>query len=313
MKNVYRQLILILFVIPISFSVVAQQDIKGVVTDITGEPLPGVTIRISESNSGVVTNLDGEYTIRAAIGQTLQFSYVGMKTQQIKIDSSIINVVLEADAIGLEEIQVIGYGQQKKISVTGAITNIGNEELLKSPSASVTNSLAGRVTGISAVQNTGQPGADEAALFIRGIATLNDATPLTIVDGVERSFSQIDPEEIENIAILKDASATAVYGVRGANGVIIVTTKRGEIGKPKISVSSSIALQQPINMIDKADSYMYALAHNERNTNDGNPPSTNVFSDEIIDIFKQGGTLFTRIWIGMIIFLRSFLRNLRPI
>lgn len=292
MKNVYEKLVFTLVIMLVSFSVAAQQEVKGVVTDVAGEPLPGVTIKIVDSNSGVVTNINGEYFIHVEKDKTLQFSFVGMITKQVKIGSSTtINVVLEADAIGLEEVQVIGYGQQRKVSVTGAITNIGNEELIKSPSASVTNSLAGRVTGISAVQNTGKPGADEAALFIRGIATLNDARPLIIVDGVERSFSQIDPEEIDNIAILKDASATAVYGVQGANGVIIVTTKRGEIGRPKISVSSSVALQQPINMIDKANSYMYALGHNERNINDGNPPSTNVFSDEVIDIFKQGGNI----------------------
>lgn len=267
-------------------------EISGKVTESSGEPLPGVTVLVVNSNTGVVTDVDGMYSLAVETGATLQFSFIGMVTQQVKVgNNATINVTLETDAIGLEEVQVVGYGVQQKVTVTGAIANISNEELVKSPSASVSNSLAGKITGISAIQNSGQPGGDEATLFIRGIATLNDASPLTIVDGVERSFSQIDPEEIESIAILKDASATAVYGVRGANGVIIVTTKRGSVGKAKISISTSAGLEQPTMMLDKANSYIYALGHNERNLNDGNPASTNVFTDEVIDIFKNGGNI----------------------
>ncbi|MCD6355541.1 MAG: SusC/RagA family TonB-linked outer membrane protein, partial [Prolixibacteraceae bacterium] len=292
MKKVLKTLILTCFAVAIGFAAVAQKQVNGVVTDETGEPLPGVTVLIVDSNKGVITDIDGKYSLQVEPGATLRFSFVGMVSQQIKVgNNSTIDVILKTDAIGIEEVQVIGYGVQKKVTVTGAISNIGNEDLIKSPSANVTNALAGRITGIAAVQNTGQPGADEASLYIRGVATLNDASPLTIVDGVERPFSQIDPEEIESIAVLKDASATAVYGVRGANGVIIVTTKRGQKGKTKISVSSSVGLQQPTMMLDKANSYKYALGHNERNINDGNPASTNVFTDEVLDIFKNGGNI----------------------
>ena len=241
MKKVLRTLILSCFAVALSFAALAQQEVKGVVTDETGEALPGVAIVIAGSSKGVITNIEGNYSIQVETGATLLFSFVGMVPQEIEVgNNSTIDVILKTDAIGLEEVQVIGYGVQKKVTVTGAISNIGNEDLVKSPSASVTNALAGRITGIAAVQNSGQPGADEASLFIRGVATLNDASPLTIVDGVERPFAQIDPEEIESIAVLKDASATAVYGVRGANGVIIVTTKRGQKGKTKISVSTSL-------------------------------------------------------------------------
>jgi TonB-linked SusC/RagA family outer membrane protein len=292
MKKVLKTLFFTYLVFALSLSAAAQQEVKGVVTDETGEPLPGVTVIIVDSNKGVITDINGNYSLQVETGATLQFSFIGMVSQQVKVGSNLtIDISLQTDAIGLEEIQVVGYGVQKKVTVTGAIANIGNEELIKSPSASVTNALAGRITGIAAVQNTGQPGADEASLYIRGVATLNDASPLTIVDGVERPFSQIDPEEIESIAVLKDASATAVYGVRGANGVIIVTTKRGQKGKTKISVSTSMGVQQPTMMLDKANSYKYALGHNERNINDGNPASTNVFTDEVLDIFKGGGNI----------------------
>lgn len=292
MKIILKTLFFTYLIFALSLSAVAQMEVKGVVTDETGAPLPGVTVLNIDSNRGVITDKDGKYSIQVEPGTTLQFSFIGMISQQIKVGNNpTIDVTLKTDLIGLEEVQVVAYGIQKKITVTGAISDIRNEELVKSPGASVTNALAGRVTGIEVVQNTGQPGADEAALYIRGIATLNDATPLTIVDGVVRSFSQIDPEEIESISILKDASATAVYGVRGANGVIIVTTKRGQKGKSKISVSSSVGLQQPTMMLDKANSYKYALGHNERNMNDGNPASTNVFTDKVLDIFKNGGNI----------------------
>ena len=265
--------------------------VSGVVTDASGESLPGVTVRIESSGTGTITDMEGRYTLsELSANEKLTFSFVGMESQTVEIaGKQVINVTLVSSSLGLEEIQVVGYGTQKKVSVTGAISNISNDELMKSPSASVSNSLAGKITGISAIQNTGQPGADEAQLFIRGVPTLGDASPLILVDGVERSFSQLDPEEIESISVLKDASATAVFGVRGANGVIIVTTRRGVIGKPKISVSASVGVQQPTMLIEKLNSYEYAMAHNERMTNDGDVP---VFTNEqMLEDFKNGGTI----------------------
>ena len=292
MKNVLKTLIFTMLLMAAGLSAQAQQVISGVITDEAGIPLPGATVFIVETNEGVVSNFEGEYSIVAEKGSALQFSFVGLIPQQITVDDrTTINVTLIEDAIGLAEVVVIGYGQKTKVTVTGAISSVSSEELLKSPVTSVTNTLAGKMTGISAIQNSGQPGADEASLYIRGIATLNDASPLIIVDGVERPFSQIDVEEIESVTILKDASATAVYGVRGANGVIIVTTKRGEVGKAKISVSSSFGFQEPTMMLDKSNSLIYALGHNERNVNDGNPASTNVFTDDVLQIFEDGGNI----------------------
>ena len=150
-----------------------------------------------------------------------------------------LRVVLEDDSQMLGEVQVVAYGAQKKVSITGAISSMKGEDLLKTPAASMSNVLSGQITGISSVQYSGEPGADEADLYVRGIATWNNAKPLIQVDGVEREFSQIDPNEVESITVLKDASATAVFGVRGANGVILITTKRGAEGKAKISFSTS--------------------------------------------------------------------------
>lgn len=292
MREKLKALFLTCCLLLVGFTAAAQQEVKGVVTDDAGEPLPGVTVMEVGTTNGVITNLDGIYSITVKSGAQLQFSFVGMHSKVVAVtNSATLDVVLESDEVGLEEITVVAYGTQKKVTITGAITSVGSEEIGKSPSANITNALAGKVTGVAVVQNTGEPGLDEASLHIRGAATLNDASPLVIVDGVERPFSQLNPDEVESISILKDASATAVYGVRGANGVIIVTTKRGEQGKTRISVSSSMAFQQPTNMLDKSNSYIYALGHNERNVNDGNDPSGNVFSEEALEIFKNGGNI----------------------
>jgi TonB-linked SusC/RagA family outer membrane protein len=292
MQKMFKSLILICAALTVSITVMAQQNVKGVVTDDTGEPLPGVTVIEFGTTRGIVTDIDGAYSIQVSPEASLQFSFIGMVSQTIEVkNKTTIDVKLKPDAIGLEEVVVIGYGEKKKITVTGAVSTISHDELVKSPSASIGNSLAGKITGISSVQTSGMPGGDEAQLFIRGVGTLNDASPLTIVDGVERPFTQIDPEEIESISILKDASATAVYGVRGANGVIIVTTKRGEVGKTKISVTTSFGVQQPTKIIEKANSYIYGMGHNERALNDGNGEDNLVFSPEMLDVFKNGGSL----------------------
>ena len=165
-----------------------------------------------------------------------------------------MNVTLQPDTKALEEVVVIAYGQQKKVTITGAVAAVGGEELLKSPVANVSNALQGKLPGMSVVQPSGMPGGDEPVIRVRGTGSLNSAEPLVLVDGVERPFGQLDPNEIEDISILKDASATAVFGVRGANGVILVTTKRGTPGKASVTVSASSAIQQISKFVDFADS-----------------------------------------------------------
>ena len=266
-------------------------QVTGVVTDSEGLPLPGVTILEKGTLNGAASDFEGNYQISVSPNSILVFSYMGFDTKEVKVGiQKVINIVLESSLMGLEEVTVVAYGRQKKVTVTGAISSIDSDELAKSPAANVANSLAGKVTGLSTVQYSGQPGADDPSIYLRGVATLSEgeSQPLMIVDGVERSFMSLDPEEIGSITILKDASATAVYGVRGANGVIIVTTKRGSEGKAKISASFSRGMQQPTRLLDFADSYTYAQRYNEAQLNDDPDldPSQLKFSPEAIEAFR---------------------------
>jgi TonB-linked SusC/RagA family outer membrane protein len=265
----------------------AQRSINGTVTDESGIPLPGVSVVVKGTSAGVPTNVDGKFSLVApANATTLVFTFIGMKPHEELINGrSTIDVKLLADAIGLEEVVAIGYGTQKKVTITGAVSSVGSDELVQSPSASIGNSLAGRVTGLSSIQYSGQPGADAPELFIRGVGSLTTdrSSPLMLVDGVERSFDQLDADEIESISVLKDASATAVFGVRGANGVIIVTTKRGTLGPVSITASASFGVQVPTRLLDFTDSYTYALRYNEAMANDGGNP---FFSEKAIEAFR---------------------------
>jgi TonB-dependent SusC/RagA subfamily outer membrane receptor len=185
----------------------------------------------------------------------------------------------------LKDVQVVAYGVQKKVTVTGAISNINGSELTKVPTGSINNMLSGVVPGLSSVQYSGEPGADAATILVRGQATTNNSSPLIQVDGVERDFNDIDPSEIESITVLKDVSATAVFGVRGANGVILVTTKRGKEGKAKISANTSMSVIVPTDPIKLANAYEYASYYNMQKLNDG--AATAPFSDEILQKFKD--------------------------
>ena len=237
--------------------------VQGRVQDELGEGLIGVGVIIQGTLDGTVTDVDGNYDLPSVPqGATLEFSCVGYKTQQVKVTSQRLDVTMEPDSKLIDESVVIAYGQQNKVTITGSVAAVGGETLLKSPVANVANSLQGNLPGVSAVQPSGMPGADEPVIRIRGVGSLNSAEPLVLVDGVERSFSQLDPNEIESISVLKDASATAVFGVRGANGVILVTTKRGEIGKASVTASANAAMQTISKFIDFADSYTYGQMWN---------------------------------------------------
>ena len=238
--------------------------VEGQVKDETGETMIGVSVKVVGANTGVVTDLDGNFVLPSVSpNATLEFSYVGYTTQQQKA-SRRMTVNMKPDFQSLDEVVVIAYGQQKKVTITGAVSALGGEELLKAPVASVANALQGKLPGMSVVQPSGMPGADEPVIRVRGTGSLYEANaaPLVLVDGVERPFGQLDPNEIADISILKDASATAVFGVRGANGVILVTTKRGTPGKASVTVSASTAVQQISKFIDFADSYTYGKMWN---------------------------------------------------
>lgn len=261
--------------------------VTGLMTDEKGNPLPGGTVMIKGTTLGVATDIDGKYQIQVADPKAvLIFSYVGYVTQEMIIgERSVINVQMQEEGRSLDEVVVVAYGTKTKATITGALSSIGTEELLRSPAVNVTQALAGALPGVSTVQTSGQPGKDAPRIYVRGNGTLNNgsASPLILVDGVERNLSDLDPNEIDNISILKDASSTAVFGVRGANGVILVTTRRGVSGKPVITVSSSVGLQQPISLMDQAGSYDYARMWNLRADNDGDSKK---FTREQVEAFR---------------------------
>ena len=245
----------------------ANQSIKvsGKVTDSSGAPLPGVTVVVKGTTQGIITDVDGNYTLVKVPGDaTLVFSFVGMKTQEEAVaGKSLINVMMKEDAIGLEEVIAIGYGTQKKETVTGSVVAVKGETLAKANVANVTNSMAGQLPGLISLNSNGMPGKDAATLSIRGFGSA-----LVIVDGIEADISTLDANAIESISILKDGAAS-IYGARAGNGVILVTTKRGQTGKPKINFTSSFTLQGLTRFPGKASSGQYAEMMSEAAINSG--------------------------------------------
>ena len=263
-------------------------DVRGRVTDKQNEPLIGVAVQIKDKSGGTMTDIDGNYVLSGVPeGSTLVFTYLGFKPKEVNAISTSLNVVMESDNELLDEVVVIGYGQQRKVTLTGSVSNVGGKELLKSPAASLGNTLSGKLPGLQSVQYTGVPGADDPIIRIRGVGSFNSAEPLVLVDGVEREFSQIDPNEVQDISILKDASATAVFGVRGANGVILVTTRRGQVGKPTVTLTASAGLQQISRFLEPANSYEYATAYNHAQAVEGVAEDGWKFSKEAIQHWKD--------------------------
>lgn len=284
-----HRLILFCFIIFCPFILYGQNiSISGNVKGKTGDPLIGVTVQVKGTSSGAITDFDGNYSLsNVPKNSVLVFSYIGMVTQEIEVKGkSSIDVVLKDDVELLEEVVVVGYSTQKKVSVTGAVASISNDKLKQSPSANLVGSLTGKLPGLSIMQNSGQPGQEDFQLRLRGASTMNGQNPLILVDGVPREdLALLDPNEIASISILKDASATAVFGVRGANGVILVTTKVGEQEKPSLSVSAEFGIQQFTKDYDMIDSWQYATLYNEALINDGVPAK---YSNRQIQLYKDG-------------------------
>ena len=201
--------------------------VKGVVKDSNGEPLLGVNVLVKGTTIGAVTDIDGNFSFEAPAGCTLVISYIGFESQEVKVKGNApLNIILKEDSEALDEVVVVGYGVQKKASVVAAITSVKPQQLQVGTTRSLSNDLAGNIGGIIAVQRSGEPGYDNSEFWIRGMSSFKGSnSPLVLVDGVERSLNNLDISEIESFSVLKDASASAVYGVRGANGVILITTK----------------------------------------------------------------------------------------
>ncbi len=262
-----RQIIIQPTEAPVELNVSQQRQISGVVNDENGEPVPGTSVIVKGTTRGVMTGIDGKYQLGLTDGdKVLVFSFVGMKAQEVTIgDQRTINVTLEQENFGIEEVVAIGYGVQRKVTSTGSVVSSKGAELEKSPGTNLTNNLVGRMPGLTAVTRSGEPGADGARLRIRGSNTLGDNNPLIVVDGVaNRSMERLNPSDIETVTILKDASA-AIYGSQAANGVILITTKRGSLGKPKVTINMNQGFNQPTRIPEMADAAQYATMLNEIN------------------------------------------------
>lgn len=235
-----------------------QKTITGNVKDSQSMPLPGVSIIIKGTTTGTVTDANGNFSLKVPDDtRILVFSFVGMKTREIEITGKkSVHVVLQDENIGIEDVVVVGYGIQKKESVVGAIAVAGSETLERRGGVTnVSSALSGQIPGVTVLETTGQPGANDPTILIRGMSTWNNATPLILVDGVERRMNDLDVGEVESVSVLKDASATAVFGVKGANGVILITTKRGREGKANLTLSANMGIQTISKVFSVMDSF----------------------------------------------------------
>lgn len=272
-----------------NFSAYAQKEItiKGTVTDsITNEVLEGVTVEMSGSAISVQTDLAGTFSIRIPIPATLVFRSVGYTENRVEVtNENPLNIKLIPSSQDLGEVVVVGYGVQKKNSLTAAVSTMKGDAVSSLPVANLSNTLGGRVSGVVVKQGSGEPGADGSNIYIRGVSTTGNSSPLLVVDGIPRSFQQLNPSDIESFTILKDAAAVAPYGVAGANGVILVTTKRGKTGKPVVSYNGYVGFQNPTVFPEYVNGYEYALLKNEAAANNGLPAQ---YTEEELARFKNG-------------------------
>lgn len=229
--------------VPTAAAQTATQNIKGIVTEQNGEPVIGATVRIKGTNKAAVTDLDGGFTINAPTGSTIEITYVGMltKTFVVKAGTDVYNVTMTENANDLDQVVVVGYGHQKKVNLSGSVASVNVDKISESrPVTNISQALAGAAAGINVRAGSNQPGSDNATILIRGVGTLNSSGPLIIIDGVEAPINSVSPQDIESMSVLKDAASASIYGSRAANGVILITTKKGKSGKVKVNYSGLV-------------------------------------------------------------------------
>jgi len=291
MKSKIIAFIFFLTIAQAGITLSAQQSQKvtatGVVKDEMSEPIPGVGIQIKGTSEGCFTDIDGKFRIDVPNSHAaLIFSFVGYENKEVIVGTGKdLVVIMTPSATALEETVVVAYGAQKRESVVAAVTSIDASALRQTPASNLGIALAGRLPGLTVLQRSGVPGGENMDFYIRGRSTVNGQSPLCLVDGVEREFTALDPHEIETITVLKDASATAVYGVRGANGVIIVTTRRGENGKPKIDVTTEQSWQSPTRLADMVSAYDFAVLTNQVDLQNGRTLS---YDNEALEHYRTG-------------------------
>ncbi len=265
-----------------------KREIRGKVVDAKGSPIPGATVLIKGTSNGTITDLNGDYILsNIPDNAVLQFSFVGMKSQEIVVGNKrIVDVALEEEATGLDEVVVVGFGTQKKASVVGAIQNINPGELQVSSRKNISNTLAGKLAGVIAVTRSGEPGYDQSDFWIRGISSFSGNTrPLVLVDGVQRTLDDLDISEIESFSILKDAAASAMYGVRGANGVILVNTKRGKVQRPELNFRVEHSITAPTQLPDFINAADHMQLLNDLAAEEGKVP---YYEQSVIDKTRSG-------------------------
>ena len=275
---------------------IQQQKVKanGTVVDQTGEPLIGVSVKVKDAPNGTITNLDGKFSIDVAKGATLEISYVGYKTVIVKAESTPMHIVLKEDSEMIDEVVVVGYGSQKKVNVTGAVGMVNSEVLEARPVQNVSQALQGVVPGLNLSVNNGGGSLDsEMSINIRGTGTIGDgsgSSPLVLIDGIEGSLNTVNPNDIESVSVLKDAASASIYGARAAFGVVLVKTKSGQSGKPRVTYSGNVRFSDATNIPEMLDSYTFAQYFNRAAANDN---GGTVFSKEQLERIKayQDGTL----------------------
>ncbi len=267
--------------------------VTGKITDENNVGLPGVSVLVQGTETGTISDADGTYTLTASDDAILVFSYIGYERIEVGINGrSIIDIAMTPDLNQLQEIVIVGYGSTKKVNLTGAVSTVNFDESINNrPITNASQALGGNVTGVWVSQNSGQPGRDGAQLRVRGWGTLNNSNPLVIIDGIEGVFSQLNPNDIEGITVLKDAASAAIYGSKAANGVILVTTKTGKKDQPvQVDLSSYVGFQslgRRFEIVDNSTEYMELW--NQGLGNDGSSP---LYSDALISSFRNGNDRF---------------------
>lgn len=267
-----------------------RKKVTGTVKDANGEPIIGATVVEKGTTNGTVTDFDGNYALELSESGTLAVSYIGYKSQEYsvaKIKQGQLSVVLKEDMEVMDEVVVVGYGTQKKVNLTGSVETVGAERIANKPVTSIVSALTGEAAGVTITQNSGQPGPNQGTVRVRGIGTWGDASPLVLVDGVSMSLNDVIPSEVESVSVLKDAASAAIYGSRAANGVILITTKKGKEGKLSFSYSGNVGWQFATRVPESATSWQYAELYNQMMANEGK--SSSLFPQDRIDRMKAGG------------------------
>lgn len=268
---------------------VYERIVTGVVTETSGEPLPGVSVMVRGTQTGTSTDADGSFTLSVPNEDVvMMFSFVGYVSKEINIgNQNVINVTMDIDEKALEEVVVVGFGTQKRVNLTGAVSTVKSSDIANVPFTQASQALAGRVSGVTIQQTSGQPGRDQGTIRVRGQGTFSGAgnAPLVLVDGIASSMNDVNPDDIASISVLKDASSAAIYGSRAANGVILIETKRGRSGGFDIDYNGYIGVQRPVALPKIMDSWIYAQMENEAAFNEGRSP---VWTSDEIQKFRSG-------------------------